>query len=701
MATNKYLNAFNRRFESFTKKAVKSEKALNSIVNNFLKAPEKTKKYWDDVKKKINNEYKKITGQYIDWADAEIPKQYRFNVRDEMKKAKKLKSVKREPAKGTIKLLNSNDSKATQSLLANGAIDDMIAGLEIGRKDLLKLTRITRQNLISEKVLNEAIQDAIQEGNLQKANILSREGTLANKLQKASMDGRFITIVNKNGKKMRFGIKSYSELVSRTKWHEAQTEAVKVVNKNYDTDLVRVSSHNTTTAICQQYEAKIFSLTGKDKRFPVADAVPPFHPNCYAKNTKVMTHRGWLYFWEVSIKDKIFSLNPKTLSPEWVGIEKKIEHFEKELINFKTNNINISVTYNHNMFYITDWNHKYNKNKFELVKAKTLYKKKSGAMFASCLWKEKNKIENINFEFMGYYMSEGSVYHQSTNSYQISISQDRIKNTYKYNKMLKCMEKKFPKNNIIKQKERLIVYNILGRELKKLGLSYEKKIPSYIMNGSKEQIKIFLKAFLLGDRHKSKPKKWIENFKSSISYFTSSKIMAAQLCELIIKTGKRPSLRTQKGKLNNFKNGKYFCRDIYVIRECNSKYHSLQNMKYKKIKYNDLVFCLTLKKNHIMLVTSDCHSGVLWCGNCLHYLTTTFIETLEATGQTEAYSDFSKGKTDRPPGKENFVPIKERNKIVKEQTKKIKNSAKYEKATPKQKQRILKMGVSQAIGKAA
>ena len=78
----------------------------------------------------------------------------------------------------------------------------------------------------------------------------------------------------------RFKPNYYAELVARTKFHEAHSYAAIATCNNYGTDLVIISSHNTKTQICMDYEGKVFSLSGKDKRFPLLDMVPPFHPNC-------------------------------------------------------------------------------------------------------------------------------------------------------------------------------------------------------------------------------------------------------------------------------------------------------------------------------------------------------------------------------------------------------------------------------------
>ena len=43
---------------------------------------------------------------------------------------------------------------------------------------------------------------------------------------------------------------------------------------------MQVSSHNTIYKACIPYEGKIFSVSGKDKRFPKLVHTPPYHVNC-------------------------------------------------------------------------------------------------------------------------------------------------------------------------------------------------------------------------------------------------------------------------------------------------------------------------------------------------------------------------------------------------------------------------------------
>jgi hypothetical protein len=78
----------------------------------------------------------------------------------------------------------------------------------------------------------------------------------------------------------RYSFDTYSELIARTRTREVQSVATINTAVGTGNDLIQVSSHNTTTEVCLQYEGKIYSLSGRDPDFPRVIDVPPFHPNC-------------------------------------------------------------------------------------------------------------------------------------------------------------------------------------------------------------------------------------------------------------------------------------------------------------------------------------------------------------------------------------------------------------------------------------
>ena len=73
---------------------------------------------------------------------------------------------------------------------------------------------------------------------------------------------------------------AYTEMLARTRVRDAQTAATIDTALEYGVDLVQVSDHNTTTPICMNYEGQIYSISGRNPKYPKLEEVTPFHPNC-------------------------------------------------------------------------------------------------------------------------------------------------------------------------------------------------------------------------------------------------------------------------------------------------------------------------------------------------------------------------------------------------------------------------------------
>ncbi len=92
----------------------------------------------------------------------------------------------------------------------------------------------------------------------------------------------FITIKGKDGKERNYNLRSYSEMVARTRMREAQSKATIEMCKDYDNDLVQWSQHSEPCPDCALLEGQIFSISGKHPEYPAltGDVEPPLHPNC-------------------------------------------------------------------------------------------------------------------------------------------------------------------------------------------------------------------------------------------------------------------------------------------------------------------------------------------------------------------------------------------------------------------------------------
>jgi len=362
--------------------------------------------------------------------------------------------------------------------------------------------------------------------------------------------------------------------------------------------------------------------------FPSGDETPPRFPGCYSDDTEVYTEKGWRKIKNVSIGDVVYSLNPKTLKLEKAVTVNTISHPAEKLVNFKSKRLDLLVTGNHKMFLQSDYDRKRKKEIYKFREASEFVGKKSGRFFAGLNWvgKDRKEIEIGSYKiptetyckFMGFYLSEGSVSKLSKGKgWNIKISQSKEKHPEVF-KAIEETVREMPgkwwigKEAIYTSNEDLCEY---VQQFKKCS---EKFVPEDIKSLPVDKIKIFLEAYCMGDGHKRKPRKFNGSMcVSEISYYTSSKRMADDLGELILKIGKRPTfyIRKTKGILQHFKNGDYINNhDSISVREVNTVHHNLKSMDIEFKAYSGYAHCIELNKNHVMLVRRN--GKVVWCGNC-------------------------------------------------------------------------------------
>ena len=132
--------------------------------------------------------------------------------------------------------------------------------------------------MLQKKQLRKLMQTDILTGNSQ-LTILQKE--LTQSLIHEGIGG----ITDKLGRVIPFT--TYAELLSRSIVAETQNTCVLNVAKEHNKDLVIMTKHNTACPVCQKYEGKVYSITGKDKRYPKLKSIPGFnkgynniHPRC-------------------------------------------------------------------------------------------------------------------------------------------------------------------------------------------------------------------------------------------------------------------------------------------------------------------------------------------------------------------------------------------------------------------------------------
>ena len=352
-----------------------------------------------------------------------------------------------------------------------------------------------------------------------------------------------------------------------------------------------------------------------------------WHPHCYDKETEVYTSNGWRYFWDLDGEEKILSLNRKNKNIEFVGINEIVEyHYKGKMVSYKNRSLDMLVTPEHKMIYFS----KGRKEKFNEKQAVD-YKSHHGPLYRSCNWigRKITEIEigkkkfdfNVFAGFLGYYLSEGS----TSRKYAVTVSQSKKENRENYDKIYNCLLKLN-----IKIHKGEMGFNMYDKDLwlylKKFGKSFEKYVPEIIKESGKKQIRIFLDAFLLGDGTVKRSKEFVGNrggkgiSKPEKTHTTSSKSMADDLGELILKSGKRPSffVAKTKGKEVKFKNGTYkINNNQYTIRECRSVTASV--FYKKEVEYDDFVYDIELEKNNVLYIRRN--GKCVWGSNCICYTT--------------------------------------------------------------------------------
>jgi len=84
----------------------------------------------------------------------------------------------------------------------------------------------------------------------------------------------FITINGRN-----YNVKSYAELVARTRMRESQTQAVIEMAKEYDNDLAQITTHDNPCGECADYQGNVYSISGETPGYEVLpEGGPPWHP---------------------------------------------------------------------------------------------------------------------------------------------------------------------------------------------------------------------------------------------------------------------------------------------------------------------------------------------------------------------------------------------------------------------------------------
>lgn len=366
---------------------------------------------------------------------------------------------------------------------------------------------------------------------------------------------------------------------------------------------------------------------------------------CFDEDTEVLTNQGWKKFKNLDTTEKFYSLNPNNHKVELVEAQDYIvEPFKGDLVRTKSQSIDLLTTDNHNLYVSTSYD---NKN-WKLLQAKDCVDKKRILMKKNSkpiegmkenkfvlpailvedanqftTWEKtipERKIPIIPFlQFLGMYLSDGYVT-KSGHHYYVGISKGDWNKIEKYKAILEQLTPN--KVKIIQDKRNINgswKIQVHDRQLfewaRKLGRTKTKYIPNDLFKLDASLLKYLWEGLMDGDTNKE-----------HTCYTTISRQLANDIQRLALHIGISATVtpydrigHVSKTKMSNGKIHtivtKNVCYSVSINRKKNEPIIKATNrVPFSLEKYTGKVYCVNLKKNHILYVRRNGKS--VWCGNC-------------------------------------------------------------------------------------
>lgn len=355
---------------------------------------------------------------------------------------------------------------------------------------------------------------------------------------------------------------------------------------------------------------------------------------CYSDDTEVLTEHGFKLFKDISLTEKIATLNPTTNYLEYQYPTDKIEReYDGEMFHQGGRFIDLLVTPNHNLW-VKRWESRMKPNEYQyhFVTAKDLgknyyrfqtvafwdgeekkffYLPSTGVhSYGNRKWERpQQELLMDNFlKILGIYLAEGNLSAGSKiqNHYNIEISKTDEKSKQLIAEWIRNVGQtpSICDRKVVFTDKQWFIY------LKQFGRAWEKYIPTELKTLSTRQLDILLDAYLMGD-----------GFKNEYGYYgmgSTSHRLRDDMMECLLKTG-----RYGKGWT-------YYKKPTDTIPTPRPFYCSSINRKgghepfgfgrhREWTPYHGKVYCLKVP-NHIIYVRRNGKS--VWCGNCQNILGT-------------------------------------------------------------------------------
>lgn len=373
---------------------------------------------------------------------------------------------------------------------------------------------------------------------------------------------------------------------------------------------------------------KIFKLStlknnGNNVGRKVAEYKPVIgstHPYCFDEQTEVLTNRGWLYFKDLDKTEQFLSVNLQNGDAEWLpAINWVNEQYQGTMYRWSNKNFDLMTTPNHYHVIRTQ-----KCKRLRLVKTVDL---PTESHFLKHIPNWQGKVPIYEFDnqifdptlfhkFLGFFFSEGStIDYKGRLTIHISQSAEKyLEEIYQVCSSLFTSTSKCKDYVQIMANKRPELWNWL----RGFGKSNQKRIPIQVKESPQFLIEEFLQTYCMGDGSFVPGRIWDGyQCKDSRLYYTSSKLMADDLGELILKLKKVPSYAFKEVQtIYDPKRNRSYTQNqgIWVVRECAGQYAHLGRLTKESIEYSGRIYDVELERNNTLVVRRN--GKVAVSGNC-------------------------------------------------------------------------------------
>lgn len=329
---------------------------------------------------------------------------------------------------------------------------------------------------------------------------------------------------------------------------------------------------------------------------------------CVSSDTRLLTKRGFLYFWEIRSSDKVLSVDDQGKSL-WQNIDSLlVKEYKGQMIRVKTRSLEMLLTPGHR------------------VVARKNFGKRSFVEFLAKDWEDQTTkdivvsginsnpdfpIEDDLIKLLAWCLSDGScnsygrwtIFQRESNKHKITSILDNLSLTY-------GESKRPPKGEIViagkvtSATEPHFDIRISTADSKKLPWEPNKdSLPDWIWQLSDRQIKLFVETFVDGDGS------WASQTVSSGVIYCNHKPLREAVVALMAHSGYRTSVT--EARPNDIRIN--FCRSNTVW--LNPKYKTIAGeLPLSKEEYDGEVWCLEVpnkqffvERNGSVYLTGNCH----------------------------------------------------------------------------------------------